>query len=253
MTEAREHFSRALELFTQAAEYWQGKVGELPTDQEEACKKIISAGLGFIELGTAESDGAHCRAGIARALPADDAKKKEAVQAAVVDYQRLWKAYPKMALGQYSGLSAAKMLEYTGKFAAAIETNQAVYKALEEGLQAKQSYVEDLHGRVTDQLMSCWNEVKVGEHAKAIEAGEAWLASETSTDGAEVTWEPQIRKRLAMAYYRRWAAAGVEKRDDKDRQRALEEATWVADRYPGEVAARFVLRGIAAAERKMKE
>ena len=89
--------------------------------------------------------------------------------------------------------------------------------------------------------------------AKAIEAGEAWLASETSTDGAEVTWEPQIRKRLAMAYYRRWAAAGVEKRDDKDRQRALEEATWVADRYPGEVAARFVLRGIAAAERKMKE
>ncbi len=241
---AREHYARAHELFTQAADYWRGKVGELPTDREEAQKKIIAAGLGFIELGAAESDAAHCLAGIARALPADDAKKKEAVQATVDAYKRVWKGYPTIALGQYAGLAAARMLAHADEHAAAMEINAEVLNTLGTGLQARQSYVDDLYGRVTWQSMLCWNNPKMDQPETAIEVGNIWIESATSADGREVTWEPQIRSQLAKAYYLRWVRAAADKRDDADRRRALEEATWVADRYRGDVTAQLVLRGL---------
>jgi tetratricopeptide (TPR) repeat protein len=245
--EARKNYARAKVLFSKAVEYWSAKLGEWPKDPEEAQSKAVSAAVGFVELGAAETENTRCSLGLASSLPSDDSRRPAATKEALAEFNRVFDTYSNFMVGLYAGGHAAKVHFELGDYESAIKTNEQVLDLIDHVVSSSPSFTEDLRGRVGEHLMRCWIHPKVAKPELAIEFAEAWLDREPDHKRKKDPWIPFFRTQLAHAYFLRWKSAAEDTRKDDDRKAAREHAEWVIERYPGDLTSRMVLAALDAA------
>lgn len=242
--DATKHYRRASELLGAVSEYWVAKIGKLPKTPDEARRKVIAAGLGVAEMSAADADWAASLCGVACSLPTDDAGRKEAVTQAIGACKRVHGDYPLMALGAYAGIRGAGALQATGDVKGALALCEQVNDGIDNILSVNPRYLSDLRARICTTMMQCSYDKAIGKPERAIEIGEAWLASGEDDETTKAGWEANIRGHLAYAYFLRWASSTDEESRKKDEAAARKHIVWLEERKIVHPLARAVLRAL---------
>lgn len=228
--DATARYRRASERFGAVSAYWIAKIGKLPKTQEEAQSKLFAAAVGFVEMSAADADLAASLYGVACSLPTADGGKIQALTQAFETCKRVHDDYPFFALGAYAGIRAAGVLRATGDVEGALALCEEVNNGIDNILSTNPRHVSDVRARVCVKLMLCWRHKKIGKPERAIEIGEAWLASEEDDERTKAAWEPMIRGHVAYSYLVRWASSTDRESQERDEAAARKHIVWLEER-----------------------